>query len=111
MVLAGSGVLLLVIHWEIFLHISWRGMLVLAAFMLIALAIGHVMGGPEPENRTVLAIACSTRHIGVAVLVATTFQGPRTIVLMVTYLLTMLLVSIPYLHWRRHQRARRDREQ
>jgi BASS family bile acid:Na+ symporter len=39
-------------------------------------AIGHALGGPNPGHRTALAIACATRHIGIAVLVATSFPGP-----------------------------------
>ena len=36
----------------------------LTAFVLVGLAIGHVLGGPVPENRTSLAIATASRHPG-----------------------------------------------
>ena len=41
----------------------------LAAFVLVGLAVGHVLGGPIPQNRTSLAIATASRppsraHIG-----------------------------------------------
>ena len=32
--------------------------------LLLAVAIGHVLGGPHPDDRTALAIACATRHKG-----------------------------------------------
>ena len=34
----------------------------LAAFVLVGLAVGHVLGGPVPQNRTALAIATASRH-------------------------------------------------
>ena len=45
--------------------------------LLLALAIGHCLGGPHPDDRTALAIACATRHIGVAVIVATALSAGR----------------------------------
>jgi BASS family bile acid:Na+ symporter len=100
-------VALLATHWEILLHLPWLGVAALLALLTIALAIGHWLGGPEPADRTTLAIACATRHIGVALLVATTFPGPRTAVLIATYLLCSLAVSVPYLRWRRGEAQRR----
>ena len=37
--------------------------------LVIALVIGHLMGGPTEDDRTALAIACATRHIGIALVV------------------------------------------
>jgi hypothetical protein len=39
----------------------------------------------DPDERTALAIACVTRHVGVAVVVATSFRGPRTAVMLAAY--------------------------
>ena len=69
----------------------------------LILAIGHALGGPKPDDRTALAIACATRHIGIAVLVATAFRGPGTMVLIAAYIVASAAVSIPYLQWRRRQ--------
>src|SRR5690606_37658987 len=44
--------------------------IVLAAFTLIGLLVGHLLGGPGEEDRTVLALATSTRHPGVAIAIA-----------------------------------------
>ena len=61
--------------------------------------------GTDPDDRTGLAIACATRHIGVAVLVATSFPGPRTAVLIAVYIVASAVVSIPYLRWRQKPSA------
>jgi predicted Na+-dependent transporter len=110
--LAGIGLLvgglgLLVVHFDVFRQVRASGMLALALVMAMGLAIGHAMGGPDTENRTALAIACATRHFGLALLVATRFPGARVAVLIAAYLLVMLAVTIPYLEWRKRRgRAR-----
>jgi BASS family bile acid:Na+ symporter len=102
--LIAAGVVLLVLQWRVLLDLHWYGPLALLGFMLMALAIGHVCGGPDPDERTALAIACATRHVGIAVIVATTFPGPRTLTLLASYIIIVTAVSVPYLRWQRHQK-------
>jgi BASS family bile acid:Na+ symporter len=78
-------------------------MLALVALMVVALAIGHALGGPDPDDRTALAVACATRHVGLAVLVASAFPGIHTMTVIAAYAIASLLVSIPYLAWRRRR--------
>jgi hypothetical protein len=98
-----SGLALLVMHWEIIAEARVPGVLTLAALTIAALGLGHWLGGPEEEDRTALAVACASRHLGIAVLVAASVPGPRTAVLMGVYLITAAAVSIPYLRWRRRK--------
>ena len=46
--------------------------LAITAFVVIGLGVGHVLGGPDPEDRTVLALATACRHPGVALATTTT---------------------------------------
>ena len=106
--LAGLGLTLarlalLVLHWQLFSALRGPGMAALVVLLLLALAIGHLLGGPHPDDRTALAIACATRYIGVAVIVATAFRGPRTMVLLAAYIVASAVVSIPHLQWRRRR--------
>lgn len=103
LVLTGTGLVLLVGGWQLFLDVRWEGMAALVGLLLIALAIGHALGGPRADDRTALAISCATRHIGVAVVVATSFRGPKTAVLIAAYVVASALVAIPYLRWRRRR--------
>jgi predicted Na+-dependent transporter len=103
LVLTGTGLVLLVGGWQLLLDVRWEGMAALVGLLLIALAIGHALGGPRADDRTALAISCATRHIGVAVVVATGFRGPKTAVLIAAYVVASALVAIPYLRWRRRQ--------
>lgn len=98
--LAGAAVILLASHWQVFALIHWRDVAVLMFAMLVAVGLGHVLGGPDPDNRTVLAIACATRHIGIAVLVASAFPNTNTLAIVLAYSLASAAVSIPYLFLR-----------
>jgi len=94
---------LLATQWEVVLTAGWQGIAALVVLLLVALAIGHILGGPVAEHRTGLAIACATRHVGIALIVATLFRGPRTVAMLATYVIASLLVTIPYLQWRRYR--------
>lgn len=100
-VLAASGIILLVIHREHLVGLTWQGVLALVGLLVFALFIGQLLGGPNRDDRTALAIACATRHVGVALIVATEFVGVRTVVLVVAYFVTAFIVSSIYLTWRR----------
>jgi len=103
-----GGLVLLVLGWPLLREAGWISILVLGLLTGAALAIGHLLGGPDPQDRTALAIACSTRHLGIAVLVAASVPGQRTGVLVMAYLVASFLASIPYAQWRRryHRAAR-----
>jgi BASS family bile acid:Na+ symporter len=70
----------------------------LAAFVLVGAAIGHFLGGPEPENRAALAISTASRHPGIAAAVATAnFPDQKLVTAAVLlYLLVNALVLTPY---------------
>jgi BASS family bile acid:Na+ symporter len=106
LLLVVCAVLLLGVHIGLLLDASWSGFGALVLLMLVALAIGQALGGPNPDDRTALAIACATRHLGIAVLVATSFPGPRVVVLISAYIVISMAVSVPYLAWRKRQRQR-----
>jgi predicted Na+-dependent transporter len=103
-----AGLTLLALNWQLLLEVRGPGIGALVILMIIAAAIGHILGGPDPDNRTALAIACCTRHLGVAVIVASALRGPRALVLLAAYIFCSTLVSIPYLHWRRDKARRLD---
>ena len=71
-----------------------------------ALAAGHVLGGPDPGNRTTLAIACATRFPGLALLVASlNFPNAKPLPIVVAYVLISSLTVIPYMRWRKNTAA------
>jgi bile acid:Na+ symporter, BASS family len=77
----------------------------IVVFVVAGLAAGHLLGGPDPDNRVVLALATATRHPGVAMAVAHAAAPGEKLVLgaVLWYLIVGLLVSAAYLAWRRHR--------
>jgi BASS family bile acid:Na+ symporter len=72
---------------------------------LIWLAIGHFLGGPDEDDRTVLAFACVARHPGVAIAVASLTDQPLAPVGVLTAVLVSELAMAPYKAWRKQRRA------
>jgi predicted Na+-dependent transporter len=99
-VLTACALTLLGLHGGVILAAGWLFLLNLSLLVIAALAIGHLLGGPESDNRTGLAIACATRHIGLAMLIAATVPGLHTPVFVTAYILASAAVSIPYMKWR-----------
>lgn len=78
----------------------------LAAFAVTGLFIGHVLGGPKFEERTVLALYSSARHPGVALAIAQA-NFPQQRIAIAAILLALLIaagVSAPYMNWVRHHK-------
>jgi BASS family bile acid:Na+ symporter len=77
-------------------------LLALAAFVGVGLLVGHVLGGPRRSERTVLALTTSSRHPGVAFVVASAISADDDKVVLATvflYMLVCVLVSLPYSLW------------
>jgi BASS family bile acid:Na+ symporter len=99
---------LLLAAWRPVVSLIGNGTIVaFVAFIAAGLAAGHVLGGPEPERRTVLALSTASRHPGVAIAIATASFPGQTLILaaIVSYLLLNAMVTIAYLTWSRRQRA------
>ena len=76
-----------------------------AAFALLGLFIGHMLGGPRFEDREVLALYTSARHPAVAIAIAQANFPQQRIALAAILLLLLIsaIISVPYILWaRRH---------
>jgi bile acid:Na+ symporter, BASS family len=116
--LAGkTGMLLLVIAvtpvfvalWSPMISLIGDGTVVaILAFVLVGLLAGHLLGGPDPDDRTALALATATRHPGVALVIASgAFPGQKLVApALVLYLLICFIATLPYVlwRWRAHKR-------
>ena len=112
----GTGLLVvavlvaLIALWPLISSLIGNGTLLLCAvFAGIGLFVGHVLGGPNGDDRTVLALATATRHPGVAFAIgAAAFPDQKLeAAAVVLYLLTSLVVCLPYVAWRKrwHERS------
>jgi len=75
----------------------------MAAFVAIGLAVGHGLGGPDPHDRTVLALAAATRHPGVAMAITSAnFPGYKEVLpAFLLYIVCGAVLAIPYMMWRK----------
>jgi BASS family bile acid:Na+ symporter len=73
----------------------------IAAFVVLGLAIGHVLGGPNPHDRSVLALATASRHPAIALTIAqTNFPNQPVVPAILIYLILGVVLGIPYIKWR-----------
>lgn len=74
----------------------------IVAFVVIGLLAGHLLGGPNSDDRTALALATATRHPGVAIAVLHVIEPANKDVALVVmlYLLVGAVASLPYVKWR-----------
>jgi BASS family bile acid:Na+ symporter len=88
--------------WQSALGLVGDGtILALAAFAAVGTLVGHLLGGHRPEERGVLALACGSRHPGIALAIAhVNFPDDRNLLpAILLYLIIGALVAAPYLQW------------
>jgi bile acid:Na+ symporter, BASS family len=112
-----AGMLLLIVaagpvlitEWPAMISLISNGTLVaLVAFTGVGLAAGHLLGGPNPDHRTVLALSTASRHPGVALTIATEIFPDQELVApaLLLYLLVGAIALAPYVLWRRNLHKR-----
>jgi bile acid:Na+ symporter, BASS family len=85
--------------WRPVVSLVGNGTVAIIALVVgMAVAAGHWLGGPDPDDRAALALAASGRHPGVAVAVAgVVFPDERAIAAaVILYLLLNGLFTLPY---------------
>lgn len=104
-----SGVLLLLFTlmalidvWQPVVNAGPRASLAIVTITLLALACGHLLGGPDPTTRTATAVASAARNPGLALLVASLNKAqPAVMATVLAYLVICALTVLPYVIWRR----------
>ncbi|HYP71110.1 MAG TPA: hypothetical protein VEP93_09505 [Variovorax sp.] len=73
-------------------------MLAIVVLAIIAIAAGHWLGGPQPEERSDLAIASAMRHPGIAIAVAAANDPgePRVAAVILLYVLVATILTSLY---------------
>jgi bile acid:Na+ symporter, BASS family len=80
--------------------------LAMVVFTVAGLAIGHVLGGPNPDHSVVLALSTACRHPAIALTIATAnFPNQRFGAIILLYLIVNTVVGFPYVAWQRRQIA------
>ena len=114
-----AGGLLLLTGTAAILATQWRAMaelvgdgalLAMTIFVVAGLVVGHLLGGPDPDDRTVLALATASRHPGIALLIAQINYPQETALAaaVLIFLVTNAVLTAPYVFWRKRIGAGRD---
>jgi BASS family bile acid:Na+ symporter len=82
-------------------------LLAIAAVVATAILAGHVLGGPDPDERSTLAIASAMRHPGIALAIATQNvpDEPRIPAAVILYVLVAAVATSLYGAWRKRHLA------
>jgi len=110
--IAAAGILLLVLvllmvatNVAAIVGIGLPSFALIVAVTCAALAIGHVLGGPDPSDRTTLALASATRFPALGLLIASlNMPDVKPMPVVAAYLVASTLAVIPYMRWRKTQR-------
>jgi BASS family bile acid:Na+ symporter len=88
---------------------SIPAVIAIVLFTLLSLAVGHLLGGPAADDRTVLALSTACRHPGVAMAIVTTAAAAdnKQVVVAAVFLCVLLgsVVTGPYAKRRRRAPA------
>jgi BASS family bile acid:Na+ symporter len=103
---------IIAVSWPAMRSVIGDGSLIaIVAVVAAGLGFGHVLGGPDRHDRVALALAASTRHPGIALILARAngFDQRVTAVILL-FLLTGLIAAIPYQMWARRSGAHAPKE-
>jgi bile acid:Na+ symporter, BASS family len=73
-----------------------RGMLAMLVLVLLSLAAGWLLGGPQIAYRRTLGIGTAIRNIGLCALLASNFPGTLVGATVLTYLLIQFVVTLAF---------------
>jgi BASS family bile acid:Na+ symporter len=95
--------LLLIGTWQAIWAATGGGaVLAIIAFVAVGLLVGHLMGGPQSEHSTVLALSTACRHPAIALAIASSnYPDERFGGTIILYVLVSAVAGLPYVAWRR----------
>src|SRR5215467_6519503 len=88
--------------WQVVIGAGLRVTMAIVIVTILAVTVGHLLGGPEPATRTATAICSAARNAGLALLVATlNAASPAITAAVLAYFVIAFVTLIPYVAWRR----------
>jgi bile acid:Na+ symporter, BASS family len=80
-------------------------LLALISFIVVGLIVGHLLGGPGPDERVTLALSTACRHpaLALAIAAANIPQERNVVSAILLYLVLNALLTIPYISWQRRK--------
>jgi len=91
------------------LHFGTLPALAIVIMVGISLALGHLLGGPVPDERSALAIASIARNVGLALFITVLSRVEQTVLpTLLSYMILGAIVAVPYSGWSKRRVARHE---
>ena len=95
------ALIVLVRNAGLLLRMDLESYVAMAVFIVVNLSLGHLLGPPDPQERTTLAMESGARNFGLAITIgALNFSQERTMAVLVPYIILFITISTIYLKWR-----------
>jgi BASS family bile acid:Na+ symporter len=89
--------------------VSWNSLIMMTTFVLIGLALGHIMASPGIERQSVLAVATASRHPGIALTLASdNYPDEEFGGIILLYLAVSAVICLAYIQAQRMRAAASD---
>jgi BASS family bile acid:Na+ symporter len=106
----GLFVLLIVLACIVGLPLMFRvwglPLIAIAIMVIVSLGIGHTLGGPDEDKRSILAISCIARNVGLALFIAILNDVQQQVMpTLIAYLIVGAVLGLPYSLWTKRKLA------
>ncbi len=92
------------------LHFGALPALAIVIMVGVSLALGHLLGGPTPDERAAIAIATIVRNVGLALFITALSRVEQTVLpTLLSYMILGAIVAVPYAVWSKRRVARAAR--
>jgi BASS family bile acid:Na+ symporter len=84
----------------ILFKVSSLSLFFIGIMTIASLAIGHILGGIDGQNRSSLAISCIARNVGLALFIAVIYNMEKEVIsVLVAYVLIAGILGVIYSGW------------
>lgn len=83
--------------------VPWRGLAVIFWVVVLGLACGHLLGGPELETRSSVATGTIARNAGLALFLLAANGAGEAIPTVIAYMVVGAITALPYNIWVKRQ--------
>ncbi|MGH2415261.1 MAG: sodium dependent transporter, partial [Microcystaceae cyanobacterium] len=99
-------ILLCIFGFPFMLKVWGLPMVAIAIMVVASLGIGHWLGGPEDDKRSILAISCIARNVGLALFIAVLNDVEYLVVpTLLAYMILGSFIAVPYSIWNKRKFA------
>ncbi|SKB15004.1 putative sodium dependent transporter [Planktothrix sp. PCC 11201] len=100
------AILLCILGFPLLLKVWGLPMIAIAILVIASLGIGHTLGGPDEDKRSILAISCIARNVGLALFIAILNNVQQQVIpTLIAYIILGAILGVPYSLWNKRKLA------